>query len=156
MKYEKLDDEQTSQNFISFIDSSKNFCHNNLRNYKNQNNINENLNQNTNIDNNKSNYDNLNYIQDKDKNDDHKMSKNVNGTNSHFKFDSGLNNEQNANSELYSFSSIDQDYILLSTKDGQNILINNIYYLLNSYSENQLYDYYFPVSYSNKEIDLIN
>ena len=154
MKYEKLDDEQTSQNFISFIDSSKNFCHNNLRNYKNQNNINENLNQNMNIDNNKSNYDNLNYIQDK--NDDHKMSKNVNGTNSHFKFDSGLNNEQNANSESYSFSSIDQDYILLSTKDGQNILINYIYYLLNSYSENQLYDYYFPVSYSNKEIDLIN
>ena len=149
---EKLDDEQTTQTYTSsFIDSSKNLYHNNLRNYKNKNNIEENSNQNMNINNNKRNYDNLNYIQDK--NDEQKMNDNVNDTNSHFKFDSGLNNEQNTNSESYSFSSIDQDYVLLSSNDGQNILINNIYLLLNSYSENQLYDYYFPVSYSNKEID---
>ena len=147
---EKLDDEQTTQTFTSFIDSSKNLYHNNnLRNFKNQNNINENLNMN--IDNSKRNYDSSNYIEDK--NDEHKMNNNVNDTNSHFKFDSGLNNDQNVNSESYSFSSIDQDYVLLSSNDGQNILINNIYLLLNSYSENQLYDYYFPVSYSNKEID---
>ena len=146
---EKLDDEQTTQTFTSFIDSSKNLYHNNnLRNFKNQNNINENLN--INIDNSKRNYDTSNYIQDK--NDENKMSSNVNNTSSHFKFDSGLN-DQNVNSESYSFSSIDQDYVLLSSNDGQNILINNIYLLLNSYSENQLYDYYFPVSYSNKEID---
>ena len=149
---EKLDDEQTTQTFTSFIDSSKNLYHNNnLRNNKIQNNINEDLNQNMNIDNSKKNYDNSNYIQDKI--DEHKMSNNVNDTNLHFKFESGLNNEQNSNSESYSFSSIDQDYVLLSSNDGQNILINNIYLLLNSYSDNQLYDYYFPVSYSNKEID---
>ena len=126
---EKLDDEQTTP---PFNDSSNNINENNFNIYQKQiNNNNKNLNLSKN---NRDMNNNSNYIQEK--------------------IDNNLNNEQNTyNYESYSFSGIDQDYILLSDNGGENILINNIYSVLNSYSENQLYDYYFPISY-NKEKDL--
>ena len=126
---EKLDDEQTPP---PFTDSSNNINDNIFNNFETQriNNIN-NINENQIINNKRENFNKFNFIQEK-----------IN------------KNEQILNSdESYSFSGIDQDYVLLSDNIGVNIYINNIYSLLNSYSENQLYEYYFPISYKN-ETDL--
>ena len=128
---EKLDDEQINQ---PFRDSSNNLLENNNFDFQNQIKNNKNINKNQNIINNKINSDKSNYT--------------------HEKINSGLNNEDNLHyNESYDFSGIDQDYLLLSSNGGKNIIINNIYLLLNSFSENQLYELYFPISY-NKELDL--
>ena len=129
---EKLDDEQTPP---PFTDSANNINDNVFNNFElpKINNINSINNKNTNqiINNKKENINKFNFIPEK-----------IN------------KNESNLNcDESYSFSGIDQDYVLLSDNGGANIYINNVYSLLNSYSENQLYEYYFPISY-NKEKDL--
>ena len=59
-----------------------------------------------------------------------------------------INQKIDYSNETYGFSGIDQDYIIYSTNDGSEINIYNIFTTLNSYSENQLYENYFPVSYS--------
>ena len=148
---EKLDEEQITQNFI---DSSKNLNNLNINNFthlknqiKNEPNLNINENANT-VFNNIVNDDKSKLIQNK--NDHNYFSNNNFDNNSHLKFNSGLNNEHTTDSESYNFSSIDQDYVILSLNNGENILINNIFSILSSYSENQLYEQYFPISY-NKE-----
>ena len=62
-------------------------------------------------------------------------------------------NEKNTSIKSYDFSSIEQNYVILSSNESKTITINNIYSMLNSNYENQLYEIYFPVSY-NKEPDL--
>ena len=62
-------------------------------------------------------------------------------------------NEKNTSYKSYDFSSIEQNYVILSSNETKTITINNIYSMLNSNYENQLYEVYFPVSY-NKEPDL--
>ena len=53
----------------------------------------------------------------------------------------------------YDFTSLDNDYIILASNEKKSISLKNIYSALNSSSENDLYENYFPVSYS-KEPDL--
>ena len=128
---EKLDDEQTVP---PFTDSSNDINENNFRVFGNQINNNINMTETTN-------QNSRNEINNKCNCNQKKMNNALN-------IGQIINND-----ESYSFSGIDQDYILLSDNGGQNILIYNIYSMLNSYSEKQLYEYYFPVSY-NKISDL--
>ena len=121
---EKLDEEQINP---PFTDSSNNLNANIINNFENslKNKINENANFNINSEN----INKLNYT--------------------HEKINSDLNNKLNLNyEESYNFSGIDKDFILLSDNGGLNILINNIYSILKTYSENNLFEHYFPISYN--------
>ena len=127
---EKLDEDQIVQ---PFKDSSNNLNENNFNDYHNSNmnkiDLYENINNN-------------NIIKNRDT-----------SSNIQKKSDNFINDENSINNnESYGFSCIDKDYVLLSSNGGENISVNNIYSILNSYSENQLYEYYFPISY-NKEKD---
>ena len=69
--------------------------------------------------------------------------------------------EKNTDIESFDFSSIEQDYVILASNERKSISINNIYSILNTNYENQLYENYFPVSYSkepdlNKLVNLLN
>ena len=127
---EKIDEDESVQ---PFKDSSNNINENTFNDYHNSNinkiNLYENLNNN-------------NIKVNREASSDIQKKANIFSNNA---------NRINSN-ESYGFSSIDQDYVLLTSNGGEKISINNIYSMLASYSENQLYEYYFPISY-NKEKD---
>ena len=56
--------------------------------------------------------------------------------------------QKSENFETYDFSSIEQNYVFLTSNEKKIITINNIYSMLNYNYENMLYENYFPVSYS--------
>ena len=94
-------------------------------------------------------------------NDIKEINNNIN-QNSDLKLNYNSNSEEKIiNPESYSFTSIEKNYVINASNENKIITITNIYSMLNSNSENQLYESYFPVSYSqepdfDKLINLLN
>ena len=131
--YERKD----SNNEMEKLDEDQN------NNQTNDNNIN-NYNQQTN---------NYNYLNNNEINNNYNQ-------NSELKLNYNID-EKSTSSESYDYSSIEHNYVVLASNERKTISINNIYSMLNSSYENQLYENYFPVSYSkepdlNKLINLLN
>ena len=153
------------------IDEKSKYFNNNI-NFNNNNNYFENQNSNTDMekldedqnnnihfnDNNNSNKQTNKY---KYTNDIKEINNNIN-QNSDLKLNYNSNSEEKIiNPESYSFTSIEKNYVINASNENKIITITNIYSMLNSNSENQLYESYFPVSYSqepdfDKLINLLN
>ena len=100
------------------------------------------------------------YINDKKEVDINNNNYNQN-INMKLNYRSNSEEERNASDESCDFSSVEQNYVITASNGRKTITINNIYSLLKSNSENQLYSNYFPISYSkepnlNKLINLLN
>ena len=154
------------------IDEKSKYFNNNINFNNNNNNYFENQNSNTDMekldedqnnnmhfnDNNNSNKQINKY---KYTNDIKEINNNIN-QNSDLKLNYNSNSEEKIiNPESYSFTSIEKNYVINASNENKIITITNIYSMLNSNSENQLYESYFPVSYSQepdfgKLINLLN
>jgi len=154
------------------LDEKSKYFNNNINFNNNNNNYFENQNSNTDMekldedqnnnmhfnDNNNSNKQINKY---KYTNDIKEINNNIN-QNSDLKLNYNSNSEEKIiNPESYSFTSIEKNYVINASNENKIITITNIYSMLNSNSENQLYESYFPVSYSqepdfNKLINLLN
>ena len=154
------------------IDEKSKYFNNNINFNNNNNNYFENQNSNTDMekldedqnnnmhfnDNNNSNKQTNKY---KYTNDIKEINNNIN-QNSDLKLNYNSNSEEKIiNPESYSFTSIEKNYVINASNENKIITITNIYSMLNSNSENQLYESYFPVSYSQepdfeKLINLLN
>ena len=154
------------------IDEKSKYFNNNINFNNNNNNYFENQNSNTDMekldedqnnnmhfnDNNNSNKQINKY---KYTNDIKEINNNIN-QNSDLKLNYNSNSEEKIiNPESYSFTSIEKNYVINASNENKIITITNIYSMLNSNSENQLYESYFPVSYSqepdfDKLINLLN
>ena len=135
---------------------NNNFNYENNNNYYNNNEKEEKLDGDNNNDNNKNDYTSepfqTNLYNNNNNNNSYQKTKNIPLHHQEQYSDNNLNSNTNQkvdySNETYGFSGVDQDYIIYSSNDGSEINIYNIYDTLNSYSENQLYENYFPVSYS--------
>jgi hypothetical protein len=155
------------------IDEKSKYFNNNI-NFNNNNNNNYFENQNSNTDMEKLDEDQNNNIHFNDNNNSNKQTnkykytndiKEINNNinqNSDLKLNYNSNSEEKIiNPESYSFTSIEKNYVINASNENKIITITNIYSMLNSNSENQLYESYFPVSYSqepdfDKLINLLN
>ena len=145
-------------NNINFNNSNNNYFEN-----QNSNNDMEKLDedQNNNMHFNDNNNSNKQINKYKYTNDIKEINSNIN-QNSDLKLNYNSNSEERIiNPESYNFTSIEKNYVINASNENKIITITNIYSMLNSNSENQLYESYFPVSYSqepdfNKLINLLN
>ena len=122
-----------------------------------QNNIQANNNEINNLDEQTNKYDDMN-----DKKEININSNNYNqNINMNLNYRANSEEERNTSDESCDFSSVEKNYVITASNERKTITINNIYSLLNSNSESQLYANYFPISYSkdpdlNKLINLLN
>ena len=153
------------------IDEKSKYFNNNI-NFNSNNNYFENQNSNTDME--KLDEDQNNNMHFNDNNNsnkqinEYKYTKDIKEINNNINQNSDLKLNYNSNSEekiinpeSYSFTSIEKNYVINASNENKIITITNIYSMLNSNSENQLYESYFPVSYSqepdfDKLINLLN
>ena len=153
------------------IDEKSKYFNNNI-NFNSNNNYFENQNSNTDME--KLDEDQNNNMHFNDNNNsnkqinEYKYTKDIKEINNNINQNSDLKLNYNSNSEekiinpeSYSFTSIEKNYVINASNENKIITITNIYSMLNSNSENQLYESYFPVSYSQepdfeKLINLLN